>query len=90
MPVPKRNFTATYMDNKIYIIGGETENNSHSAHCEVYDLKTRRWERIDSLNEGVTNPIIVAFNDRYLFKFGGINRFGFIDKTVERYNTFRD
>lgn len=44
---------------------------------------------MDSLNEGVINPTIVPFNDKYLFKFGGINRFGFIDKTIERYSTFK-
>lgn len=30
--------------------------------------------------------MIVACNDQFLFKYGGVNKFGYIDKTIERYN----
>lgn len=47
----------------------------------------RKWEKIANLNEGVINPIIVTMDDKYIFKYGGINKFGYIDKTIERYNS---
>lgn len=53
MPIAKKNFSAAYLDNKLYIIGGETNTWKHTNSCEVYDLDTKRWERTDSLNEGV-------------------------------------
>lgn len=79
-----------YINNKINIfLQGQTDVSDYSSTCEVYDLETRKWETLDNLSIGVRNPILIPCDDYFLFKFGGINKFGYIEKSVERYNLFK-
>ncbi len=41
------------------------------------------------MNEGVYNPTVCVYDD-FIYKFGGINRFGFIDRNIERYDSTKD
>ncbi|KRX02101.1 hypothetical protein PPERSA_03163 [Pseudocohnilembus persalinus] len=89
MPVAKKNFAVKLLNDTIYIVGGQTENSRSSDTCECFNLTERKWEKLDCLNEGVYNPTLVTLDNQFLFKFGGINKFGIIDKTVERFDPRR-
>lgn len=74
------------MNDKIYVVGGKTVKSEFSNSCEMYDTIQMTWSRIACLNEGINKPSVCNFNNNALLKFGGVNKFGFIEKNIERYN----
>lgn len=86
LPLKKTQFGVCFMMNKIYVVGGRTQNSEFSNSCEVYDVEENLWSRIACLNEGVCRPSICSLNNQAILKFGGLNKFGFIEKGIERYN----
>lgn len=43
------------------------------ASCERFNLKTRKWEAVASVNQPSSSLCCVAFNGRFIFKIGGGN-----------------
>jgi len=61
-----------YLQNAIYVIGGY-DGTRFLRDCEVYDLGLQSWASIGSLNVPSAFASACSFNDRYIFKFGGLN-----------------
>jgi DNA-binding CsgD family transcriptional regulator len=59
MSVARANMAVTVYDNKIYVIGGETEEGV-TGLSEVYDIATNTWARLPDKPTPVTNAKAVA------------------------------
>ena len=67
-------------DNFIFSLGGYYTNK-----CELFNLKTLKWEKIADFNCDERQRAILAIYNNYLYAFMGYNRFEILD-TVERIN----
>ncbi|CAD8117049.1 unnamed protein product [Paramecium sonneborni] len=85
----KRNFRVAQVGNYIYLIGGENQQQQVTNSCERFSFKTLEWQKIKSFQTPLTKVNLVVFQQRYLVRFGGLNRFDHFDKTVEMYDTKR-
>ena len=83
---PRKLFGVCYLNEAIYVIGGQTLKSKFDNSCECFDFRTKKWRQIANLNEGVSRPSVCNLNGNYIFKFGGINKFDVIDKSIERYD----
>jgi hypothetical protein len=60
------------MDGQIYIIGGFSGVGDILRDCEVLNLQKMTCSKIAPLNTPSANSCATAFNNQYIFKFGGI------------------
>lgn len=75
-----------YLNNKIYVVGGLTDENNYSKTCEQYDIENNYWLEIAELNYKVNNCCLSAFKNKYLYKFGGKIADKEINNWIERYS----
>ncbi len=54
----------------LYVIGGKNSTGLLRA-CEEYSVELRKWTDKASLNEAKKQASVTAFNNRYLYAFGG-------------------
>ena len=73
----------------IYFLGGNTHHEIIST-VQRYNMKTRFWDCVSSMQELRYHHFAVSYKDRYIYVFGGVDRvacWGRIYKsTVERYD----
>jgi N-acetylneuraminic acid mutarotase len=69
----------------IFAIGSRKYN--HSFTCEIYDISSDKWLKINNLNQGRYYCSACAFNKRFVYVIGGINKSGIIN-TIEKYDSF--
>ena len=55
--------------NYIFVLGGHS-----SKKVEKYDINENEWEKLDELNEIRIWPSCIAYNKKYIFVFGGIQK----------------
>lgn len=82
-----------YCDGSIYVVGGfeSGKDDECLVECERYIIKEDRWIEIGSCNYGVSDPSLMVFDDKYIYKYGGyIGYSGEICRMLERYNMVRD
>jgi hypothetical protein len=53
-------------------------------------MKKRTWSEVSSCNYAFRRGVLAAFNSRYIFRFGGLNEFDYIDKNIEVYDSMQD
>lgn len=75
-----------YMNNKIYVIGGLTDESNYSNICEKYNIESNTWDEIAKLNYKVNNCCVCSYNNQYLYKFGGKSGDRELNAFIERYN----
>jgi len=85
----RKNFGMCYMSKNIFIIGGIV-NGILSNYCERYDIRSNEWLEIAPMNKKLKDVSVCAFNNRYVYRFFGINAHGMIDSSIERYDAVRD
>ena len=89
MPIPLKSHSFVNIGNEdnlfIILIGGIIEiqiDNNHdrsnnldipSERCFEYEISTKKWEEISSLNEGKSDISTCTFNGRMIYSFGGLN-----------------
>ena len=62
-----------YMNNCIYLIGGFTKKEGFvMRECEVFYIDKQKCQSIAPLNTPSANSCATAFNDEYIFRFGGV------------------
>ncbi|EGR28733.1 kelch motif family protein, putative [Ichthyophthirius multifiliis] len=78
--IPKSNmiqarssFSAIYLKEKIYVVGGYKEGQQAIQNCEVYDIKKDIWKEIATFKIPDLLPSVCAFQDEYLVKIGDNN-----------------
>jgi len=77
----------------IYVVGGGTNDSGYSTECERFRINPRNaeeWERIASLNIPSFAPALVAFNNKYLYKIGGMLTVETVNNVIERYDPEAD
>ena len=69
----RNNHAITYLNNYIYVVGGNKEQDENSAFdkCERMSTLTEKWEVIASCKFKSSGCSICAFNNRFIYKFGG-------------------
>lgn len=72
MNFPRSSHGIAYMAGYIYIVGGYEHKHVMTKRCERFDINTRRWQVMSPLNFAAASHALCSFDDRYLFKFGGI------------------
>jgi hypothetical protein len=93
MNYPRSSHGVAYLQNRIYVVGGFEHKHVMTKRCERFNLKTRKWEIIAPLNYAATSLSLCTFDNKYLFKFGGIGE-GYdnnlLSPYIERYDLQND
>eukprot|EP00347_Sterkiella_histriomuscorum_P005524 403356287 len=70
----------------LFAIGGKNREDKLLKHCEKYDLKSKQWYQIASLNESRMNASVCAFSQKEgIFVFGGEDLEGYYLNSIEQY-----
>jgi len=69
VPAARKSFTASVMDNKVIIVGGETDSGP-SDEVWAYDIANNTWEEKESYMGAVAGHAACTYNDM-LYIFGG-------------------
>jgi len=85
----RKNFGMCYMSKNIFIIAGIV-NGILSNYCERYDIRSNEWLEIAPMNKKLKDVSVCAFNNRYVYRYFGVNSFGMVDNSIERYDAVRD
>ena len=83
---PRSSHSICYHRDIIYIIGGFLNRQEFTTTCETFDLKREKSNSIANLNISSGVPGVCSFNDRYIFKFGGITEGLILNNNIERYD----
>ena len=79
--------------NYIYVVGGCIDEEGYTTECERLEYKYSNtkssvgWEKIAKLNFAAFAPCLVSYNNRFLFKFGGIMSLNTMNNHIERYDS---
>lgn len=65
MPLAKKLHGIAYMMKNIFIIGGKTLERKCTGECERFEINSKKWKKIASLNEPVRYPSVTTFGDKY-------------------------
>jgi len=82
MSVARANMAVTVYDNKIYVIGGETEEGV-TGLTEVYDIATNTWARLPDKPTPVTNAKAVVVGGK-IYVLGSLN----LDNAITDFSSF--
>ena len=58
------------LDNCVYVVGGESVNNTVLASVECLNAKRKQWLSLPEIQQAVTAPALVTYNNK-IFVFGG-------------------
>lgn len=82
------------MKGYIYVIGGLIEKTigdekilQYSKTCFRYNIQEKKWSELKESNIALSKPTLCIFNNRFIFKFAGLNEFDYINKIVEVFDT---
>lgn len=79
-----------YLNGFIFVIGGFLNGQTFTTKCEKYSIQGRNWKQISSLNYNSVACSVTTFNQKYLFKFGGLIDGLLINNYIERYDVAHD
>jgi len=85
----RKEFGLCYMSKNVFAIGGVVDG-VISNKCERYDIRANKWIKIAPMSRPLREVSICSFNNRYLYRFFGIDSGNNIDHTIERYDAVRD
>lgn len=84
MKIKRKYHAVCYLEGYVYVIGGITADKTPTKTCERFSTEANVWQKIRSLSEAVAYANVCTFDNRFIFKFGGLNEYNFPDKTIER------
>ena len=70
----------------IFVCGGKDQTGNALKSLEAYTIATNMWNRLHDCPSSSIKPLLVPFNDKYIFKFSGITMDGSINQSIERYD----
>ena len=79
-----------YLNGNIYIIGGFLNGQTFTTKCEKYNVQARNWKQMANLNYNSVACSVTSYNQKYLFKFGGLIDGLLINNYIERYDIAHD
>ena len=71
MPCRKAFHKSIFINNKLYIIGGETQNKKVSSECFSFDLSQKNWNSLPQLKKARKNFSLCFYNESILYVFMG-------------------
>ena len=71
MPCGKAFHKTIFINNKLYILGGEMQNKKVSSECFCFDLSKKKWNSLPHLKKARKNFSICFYNDSVLYVFMG-------------------
>lgn len=80
MPTPKHLHSLLFNNDFVYSVGGHNSNS-----CEMYDIKHKKWTKLQSLKSNERQLPTLYMNGTWLYAFFGSRKGGFIE-TIERIN----
>jgi hypothetical protein len=79
-----------YANGMIYVVGGFLNGQTFTTKCEKYNIQSRNWKQITNLNFNTVACSLTSYNQKYLFKFGGLIDGLLINNYIERYDILHD
>ena len=79
MPCRKAFHKSIFLNNKLYIIGGETQNKKVSSECFSFDLSQKNWNSLPQLKKARKNFSLCFYNDSILYVFMGEDDINILD-----------
>lgn len=86
MKEARSSFGISFMRNNIYVIGGIGKNDKYLSSCERFNLKTKKWESLNSLNLACASFSCTPLNNRFIFKIGGCGQDRKLIHAIEKYD----
>ena len=71
MPCRKAFHKSIFINNKLYIIGGESQNKKVSSECFSFDLSQKNWNSLPELKKARKNFSLCFYNESILYVFMG-------------------
>ena len=71
MPCRKAFHKSIIINNKLYIIGGESQNKKVSSECFSFDLSQKNWNSLPQLKKARKNFSLCFYNESILYVFMG-------------------
>jgi len=84
-----KNFGLTYMSKNLFVIGGIV-NGIISNYGERYDIRSNEWLEIAPMNKKLKDVSVCGFNNRFIYRFFGVDANNMVDNSIERYDAVRD
>ena len=97
MPVARYHHASTYIEDDIYVIGGNDINNNTeqkqttSKSCYKFNLSQNQWTEISPMNHARSSMGIASYQNNYIYCFGG--SFGDEQQTldtIDKYDALLD
>jgi len=85
----REEFGFCYMSKNLFAVGGLVDG-VISNKCERFDIRANKWIKIAPMTRPLREVSICSFNNRYLYRFFGIDSGNNIDHSIERYDAVRD
>lgn len=79
-----------FLDEKIYAIGGYTNEGQITSTCEVYSAKENKWTLISDMPAPCINASVCTFRNRWIYKFGGKRDSKILNERIDRYDSFNN
>lgn len=79
-----------FLDEKIYAMGGYTNEGKITNTCEVYSAKDNEWKLIAPMPAPCINASSCTFRNRWIYKFGGKRDSKLLNERIDRYDTFEN
>ena len=79
MPTPRSESAVAFLEDKIYVAGGESESIKKTNVVEVYDLRTKMWSTVAPLPIAM-NHVGMSSYDGKLYAAGGTHDNGYSNK----------
>ena len=84
--------SGTFIDNKLYIVGGRYHGNNKNLilkQCEYFDFETWRWYAMCPLIKERSNGYIIYYNQE-LYVIGGYSSSKKFERIIEKYDSIND
>ena len=82
MPCKKSFHKSIFINNKLYLIGGETQNKKVTSECLSFDISQKNWNILPNLKKARKNFSLCFYNDSVLYVFMGEDDKNILD-TIE-------
>ena len=79
-----------YLNGAIFVVGGFLNGQTFTTKCEKFNVQGKNWKQIANLNYNSVACSVTSFNQKYLFKFGGLIDGLLINNYIERYDVIHD
>lgn len=85
----RKDFGLIHFSKNLFVIGGVGKDGITNT-CYRYDIRSDEWISIAPMERAVKHPSLCLFQNHYIFRFFGINNYGIIDLSIERFDGLKN